>query len=202
MLTIDNVVAKLNDYIELPDIKQNQMIQYNAGYETYAFYKFLLNNVEKRLFIFGRKNKKLASNDFDEAFINLLQKTTNVQILYLNPDIEISLNGSAQDIECFRDNLILSIKTMSERFDKSNFDMELFCRMYKEPRDSEIIIADDVIFYKDLEYSEDGKPIHLTNSSFNIVPINSTIGNKYYEKFVETWKGAEVISTEIAKNLK
>ena len=202
MLSIDNIVEKLKDYSEFPVAKHGQTIQYEYGFETVAFYKFLLKNTQKRLYIFGRKNRKLSSTDFNQDFIALVQKKLDIQILYLNPNSKEAHNGSAQDIKNFRNHLILSIQTMSERFDKNKWKMEEFCKMYDGQRDSEVIVADDVVFYKDLGYSVDGKPVHFTNGSFNVVSVDSAIGSHYFKKFSEVWSAAQVISTEIADSLK
>lgn len=202
MLSADNVVDKLKDYAEFPDAKHGKTIKYESGFETHTFYKFLLENVKKRLYVFGRKNKKISANDFNQKFNELLKSDIDIKILYLNPDSKEAKNGTAQDIKCFRENLISSIKTMSDRFDKSEYNMESYCKMYDGIRDSELIVADDVIFYKDLMYSKGGKPLHFTNCSFNIVSVDSAIGTDYYQKFNNTWNNAQPISSETAENFK
>ena len=201
MIDKENVTKMLEKYFvnNLPETNNGDIICYSFGFETEIFYKFLLENTKKRLYIFGRKNRKLTSFEFDSAFDKLLSKNDfDLKILYINPDCESSINGSAQDVENFRHKLISSMQYMNERLKKIKKTISEYCRMYSINRDSEIIVADNVVFYKDLGFSLDGKPLHFTNCSFSLTSINSTLGSYYCNKFQNCWNDSttEIITTE------
>lgn len=187
MITEENVVEKLTKY-SFPEPSYGDVLRYSSGFETFNFYKFLLENVTTRLYIFGRKNHKISERSFDSNYIKILKNKVDLKILFLNPNSELAKNSIAQDISDFRDKLIISIKDFIERYRKiSEHNIEDNCRMYSEPRKSEIIIADDVVFYRDLAYTSDGKPEHFTDQAFFVASINSQLGTEYYKTFQSVW---------------
>lgn len=202
VLNSDNVVEILKKYDGFPEAKFGNAIQYEKGFETQTFYKFLLDNVKERLFIFGRKNRKIVENDLKESFGRILDNNVDLRMLYIHPDAEESINNDAQDVDDFREKLITSLKYAIERFSGLGRNIEEYCRLYKTKRDSEIIIADNVVFFKDLEYSEKGKLLHFTNASFFIVSVNSQIGSNYFSRFTDVWDAAEKATEEIIKTMK
>lgn len=187
MITEDNVAEKLTKY-SFPEPSYGDVLRYSSGFETFNFYKFLLENVTTRLYIFGRKNHKISERSFDSNYIKILENKVDLKILFLNPNSELAKSDIAQDISDFREKLIISIKDFIERYRKiSEHNIEDNCRMYSEPRKSEIIIADDVVFYRDLAYTSDGKPEHFTDQAFFVASINSQLGTEYYKTFQSVW---------------
>lgn len=191
MLTESNVPEKLTKYQEFPAPTYGDVLHYSSGFETQAFYRFLLENVTNRLYIFGRKNRKLSERSLETKYAKLLSKNVDVKILFLNPNSTSALDNSAQDVSDFRVRLITSIKDYIDRYKRLNVKIEEHCRMYTEQRESEIIIADNVVFYRDIAFCSDGKPIHFTNQSFNISSINSQLGTEYYKQFSTVWEANE-----------
>ena len=191
VLTDKNVTDKLSKYKDFPTPSHGPVIRYDSGFETIYFYDFLLTNVSKRLYIFGRKNKKISDRTLNKKVKEILNKEIDFRLLYLNPSSDYAKDRKAQDVDNFKQKLMISMKDMCEIFNEKNLDISKCCRMYDKLRDSEIIIADEVVFYKDLAYSKDGKPLHFTNESFCITAINSELGDKYYKDFVTTWNECE-----------
>lgn len=179
-LTASNVTERLMKY-HFPEPTYGDVIRYASGFETQDFYRFLLENVVSRLYIFGRKNRKFSELFFDESYARLIQKNIDLKILFLDPNSKYARIGSAQDVSDFRFRLITSIRDFQKRYEKLNFDISEHCRLYSEQRESEIIIADDIVLYKDLSFSPDGKPAHFTNQSFFISSVNSQLGMEYYK---------------------
>lgn len=194
VITKENVTEKLSRYANFPSPAPGSVIRYDSGFETSYFYDFLLENVKKRLYIFGRKNRKITDKTLNTKLKSVLNNNVDLRMLFLNPNSAQAKDRVAQDTDRFRDKLLMSINELHELFKSENKEMSQFCRMYNEQRESEIIIADEVVFYKDLAYSEDGKPLHFTNQSFCITAINNPLGNKYFTLFEKTWKKAETDS--------
>lgn len=201
VLNAENVVEKLKKYPSFPEAKPGKTIKYSSGFETLIFYKFLLENVKEKLYIFGRKNKKIASNDLIREFHKILENDIDFRMLYIHPDAEDVIKNMAQDTRDFRLKLITSIKTITERFD-DQYRIEKYCKAYKERRMSEIIIADNVVFFKDLGYTKDGKPAHFTDGSFNVVSVDSKIGSHYYKMFLDSWNNSEELTENYIDKLK
>lgn len=187
LITDKNVTEIISRYKNFPIPSYGRVIKYDSGFETSYFYDFLLENVKKRLYIFGRKNRKIGDRTLSKKFESVLKKDIDLKMLFLNPNSEYAKGRKAQDTDSFREKLVTSIKEIHERFISQKLDISQYCRMYDNLRTSEIIIADEVIFYKDMAYSKDGKPLHFTDNSFCITPINSILGNKYFKVFETAW---------------
>lgn len=187
MLTADNVVEKLTRYRGFPLPEMGDVMRYNSGFETQEFYWFLLENVTKRLYIFGRKNRKLSQPEFTPSYVKLLDKNVDLRILFLNPTSAQAGGGVVQDISNFHNRLVISIQDFVNRYKDLNYNIADNCKMYSCKRESEIIVADEVIFYKDVAYSSDGKPMHFTNESFFVTSLNNKLGAKYFRCFEDAW---------------
>lgn len=198
MITEENVTDLIARYGNFPTPTFGPVIMYSSGFETNYFYDFLLENVQKRLYIFGRKNSKLRNRSYNVKFQELQSKKVDLKMLFLNPNSEYAQGKSAQDTADFRTKLITSIKDHYERFQEQKLDISDYCRMYDEKRTSEIIVADNVVFYKDLAYSDSGSPLHFTNASFSIISVDSTIGSDYFRLFEKVWNQCE--STKITSS--
>lgn len=191
LITDKNVTEIISRYKNFPIPSYGSVIKYDSGFETSYFYDFLLENVKKRLYIFGRKNRKIGDRTLSQKFKSILENNIDLRMLFLNPNSEYAKGHQAQDTDFFREKLVASIKEINERFETQKLDISHYCRMYDEVRTSEIIIADEVIFYKDIAYAMDGKPLHFTNDSFCITSINSMLGSKYYKLFDAAWNKYE-----------
>lgn len=185
-LTEENVAELLTKYDGFPPPTYGNVIRYSSGFETANFYKFLLENVTSRLYVFGRKNRKLSEST-PTAYSTLKSKNVDLKILFLNPNSEQAKSDKTQDVSDFRTRLILSIKDFCRKYEDLGLNISEDCRMYSEQRDSEVIVADDIVLYKDLSYTPAGKPMHFTNTSFFITSISSQIGTTYYNQFISVW---------------
>lgn len=186
-LSQSNVTELLEKHGGFPKPTIGDVIRYATGFETYSFYDFLLKNVTSRLYIFGRKNRKLSDSTLNEGFAALKDKQIDLRILFLNPASEYAKRGTPQAIEKFQERLILSLYDFVTRYEALNADISKDCRMYSVKRENEIIVADDIIFYKDVAFSPEGTPLHFTNGCFYVVPIDSQLGQMYYNQFNTVW---------------
>ena len=189
MLTEDNVTELLSQYSGFSSPEFGSVIRYSSGFETSEFYKFLLENTSRRLYIFGRKNSKLSDRSFDEQIeSHLSDHQFDLKVLFLNPESKLAADGISQDTRGFKGQLISSINKWITRFDVLGYNIADYCRMYDEKRDFEAIIADNIVLYKDVTISADGKPVHFTSGPFYITSLNSDIGSEQYNIFNRIWK--------------
>ncbi len=188
MITGDNVVDLIRHYDSAPIPSYGDVIRFDSGFETNAFYRFLLENTKQRLYIFGRKNSKLSSEEFDDQFTRMVNRNIDIRLLFMNPNSEIAKGRIAQDIANFNSNLIDSIVRFNERYSHLSINIDEQCKMYSTQRECQIIIADCVVFYKDLTFSPKGLPNRFTNASFSVTATNSQIGVSFINQFSELWK--------------
>ena len=189
MLCESNVVEKLRNYKNFPEpVFGGNVMRYGSGFETQPFYEFLLENVTSRLYVFGRKNSKMGGIELAKKFKQLMDKNVEMKILFMNPNSAFAEGRRAQNIPDFRNALIGSIKKYSEKFSSMGLNIEDYCRMYSNQRDCEYIIADHVVFYKELSFTQNQLPAHFTGASFTVAATESQLGSFYLKSFNDIWE--------------
>lgn len=183
------------------DISLNGNILYaKKGFETAEFYKSILKYAEKRLWIFGRKNRKLFSNDNNEFFKNLkYKKEQGFDFRCLFQDFFASEEelSYAQSNPNFKLSLNLSIREAANKFQENQLDIANFCRVYNSIlRNEVIIVVDDKVIIHEIARNQDNTPEHLTNTSFHIIDKECFVGKHYSNKFISIWESSSILSQE------
>lgn len=177
-----------------------QAIKFSSGFETQAFYKVLLDNADKRLWFFGRKNKKLFSTETRNFFSDLKRRQKNgfdFKCLFIDPDCEFI--HKAQRGADFKRKLLTCLADAKYVLESNNIDVEKVCKIYSCERCDQIIVIDNVVIFSHIIYDEDDYPRALTQASFYILSIDSSLGRKYYDTFCDVWKSSkkfEIIDSE------
>ena len=186
---IHDLVCKFNDECKVLG-KEGSVFRVDSGFETHDFYKFLLKNTHRRLWVFGRKNKKLFDRGnikFFEDFRKSDNGNFSLKILFLDPQSEKLLLENAQKKKNFEDSLITCINDAIEILDETGFDQLQTIKLYRRIRNDAIIISDNIVYFENVKYSEDMKPYHLTDSGFFITTTETCIGKYYLDLFQDVW---------------
>lgn len=173
---------------------RGEIAEFENSFETPELYREILKYVDKRLYVFGRKNTKLFSNSNRPFFNDLGRKISNgfdFKCLFLSPESEYVKN--AQNDPNFLEHLKDRIKSAKNLL-KDDYILETVCKLYKCDRTTAVIIADDVVIFSPITYSANNVPNPLTYSDFFVTDINSEIGKKYVNLFSKTWDNADKIS--------
>ena len=168
------------------------IIKYESGFETQNLYEVLLKNASKRLWFFGRKNRKLFSTEnrvFFQELKSAQKRGLDFRCLFLNPNCEYV--EKAQRGVDFKNKLLMCINEAKDVLNSNDVDDKNVCKFYSTQRTDEIIIIDNVILYSHITYSDDEYPYPLTKASFYMISIESDLGKEYYEKFENTWQDGE-----------
>ena len=187
---IHDLVCKFNDECKVLG-KEGSVFRVDSGFETHDFYKFMLKNTHRRLWVFGRKNKKLFDRgniQFFEDFRKFNDGDFDLKILFLDPQSEKLLLENAQKKKNFEDSLVNCINDAIEILDETGFDQSEVIKLYRRIRNDAIIISDNIVYFENVKYSEDMKPYHLTNSGFFITTTETCIGKYYLDLFEDVWK--------------
>ena len=172
--------------------QDNRVLFFEHGFETHDFYSFVLNSVKKRLYIFGRKNKKLFDRSNLESFKKISEKLqTNdfdLKILGISPDADETIINAAQKKRNFKMALLNSINDAIDVLDECSIDYKKVMKFYNFYRNELIVIMDNCVFFMNIAYDNDGKPFHITDSPFYACDINSAMGKKMLDVF---YKGYE-----------
>lgn len=164
------------------------IIRYDSGFETQKLYDILLKNADKRLYFFGRKNRKLFSAENRCFFDDLNRRKKNgfdFKCLFIDPNC--SNVDKAQKGQNFHNKLIACLREAEETLLQHNINPKEICRMYSCERTDQIILIDNVILYSHITYADDDYPYPLTKAPFYVMDIDTPIGQKYYKQFSDVW---------------
>lgn len=191
-ITCDCLIEEL-DKRKFPQPTCGNIIRYETDFETQKLYDVLLENADKRLWIFGRKNRKLFATENREFFSDLKRRKENgfdFRCLFLNPNKK-ELLEKAQRNSNFQSDLLSCINTAKSVLLDAGVNPKDVCKFYSLKRTEEIIIIDNVVIFSLIFYDDDNFPMPLTKAAFSISDIETAIGRKYFNKFTEIWNHSE-----------
>ena len=137
--------------------------------------------MEERLYIYGRKNRKLFTRN-NAKLKELLNKKVDFKCLFLSNKSNSSILKIAQENENFEQDLTKVIDSVKEKY--TNY---LSCfKKYDFQQLKRIIILDDVVLYAPVEF-EKGNVKHFTKSKFKVYTANSAIGIDLIHEFNKIW---------------
>lgn len=177
---------------KFPTPDRGPIIKYDSGFETQKLYEVLLKNVDKRLYVFGRKNRKLFSTENRSFFSDLDRRIKNgfdFKCLFIDPSCEKA--EKAQRGNNFQNKLISCLNEAHEVLKNNGIQPQNICRLYDCDRTDEIIIIDNAVLYSHITYSNDDYPYPLTKAPFYILDIDNPIGQKYFNRFNDVWTHAK-----------
>lgn len=183
--------------------QDNRVLYFEHGFETHDFYSFVLKNARKRLYVFGRKNKKIFDRSNLEDFKAIATKFKNnefdLRILGFNPNADENLLNAAQKKTNFKESLRTSICDAVDLLDECGLNYKDIMKFYSAYRNELIVIMDNCVFFTNVGYDNDGKPFHLTNSSFYLCDINSAMGHKMSEIFDKGYENSIILNLDEIK---
>lgn len=163
---------------------------FNSGYESHQLYSTVVAVADTRLFVYGRKNRKLFDKeyyDFFEALPEKLKDGFKFRALFLNPNApENIIMGAHQDAD-FREQLLQNILKATKTLKMFGVDPVAVCRVYDVKRPHGLMIVDDAVLHSPFEHAADGSVKPTTKSAFSVVGAHSSIGSELIREFIKTW---------------
>ncbi len=193
-LNTDELISSYLSYHSSP-ISTNNITFIANGYETHELYEFVLNNCKKRLWVYGRKNKKLFDNEHINSLAELGKKIVSgldFRCLFFDNWQTGYVENLLQKKRSFKKSLDSCINDALDRCEEVGINPKQCFRYYSNLRNTAMIVIDDTIMYSHVEYTLEGTPKHLTNSSFSIVDSSSKIGENYISEFESVWEASRL----------
>jgi hypothetical protein len=200
-----DALIRVLDENDFPSPHLGDVTLYDNGFEDHPLYNILLKYAKNRLWIFGRKNKKIFDQRnawFWDKLPKKIKAGFNFRCLFLNPEAPEEIVAPAQNKKDFIKILKLNILDAYNTLNERGVSVGDLCKMYSSVRHDEVIVIDDVVLYAHIGFDNDNLPQHLTNASFNLVGIDNDIGTRYKKKFEEEWKEADAIDMDFIKSIK
>jgi hypothetical protein len=177
----------------LPNQEIGQLVHFNEGFESHAFYEVVLKCAKSRLYFFGRKNRKVFDKEYAWFFEGLRDKINHgfdFKCLFLDPDSDDSILNSAHKDLNFKEQLTTCIYNTKGLLNQHHLHSNGILKKYNFQRPYSIAIVDDVVLYTPIEYSVDGKAEKLTRVSFSMTSINTNQGKVMEHNFENAWQNS------------
>lgn len=163
--------------IELDEYKA----EFEEGYESYEFYNAILKTAKQRLYIFGRKNRKLFTKN-NAKIKELLDVGVDFKCLFLSDKSNISILKIAQENDQFIEDLEKIINNVKEKYSDN---LECF-RKYDFQQIKRVIIVDDTVIFVPVTF-ENGNVKHFTKTSFTVYKEDTVEGINLINEFKKIW---------------
>ena len=175
-----------------------------TGFESFELYKILTDSFlysGKYLWIYGRKNMKLFSGNYNAFFDYLKNKAYDGEIgmegidfrcLFLDPSSQ-EVNHAYKLKDIFLPELKTSILRAKNVVNGNSILKESF-RFYSNKREEIIIRIDNCILYSRPVFDANGAPQLLTNTAFEVFSAKSERGKECIKKFEDIWNHAREMS--------
>ncbi|MBR4424711.1 MAG: hypothetical protein IKS66_02055 [Oscillospiraceae bacterium] len=183
---VSHFVRLQNDLVE-----SSTVTSIPCGFETHDLYEYVLSNCKKRLWIFGRKNKKMFDASHGVLLKELGRKIAgglDFKCLFFDKQLSGYSEKTMQNRRNFKKALETSIDDALDRCEEADSAPGECFRYYSEMRNIAMIIFDDTVLYAHVTYKLDGTPAHLTNAPFYIADIETKIGRDCSLAFLDTWE--------------
>lgn len=186
-------------FVENPYFR-DKAAHFLTGFESYDLYKVLIDAflyTGKYFWIYGRKNMKLFSGNYEKLFRYLDEKSLadpigmegiDFRCLFLDPDSD-EVSFAHKEPEMLASELRTCIMRAQIVVDGIPRIKRCF-RCYSNKREEIIIRLDNCIIYSRPIFDAHGRPQLLTNTSFEIFSAKSDRGKELIEKYEQVWSGA------------
>jgi hypothetical protein len=182
----------------LPEPEVGSIAHFSSGYESHAIYDTVCTVAQRRLWVFGRKNRKLFDKDHAD-FLATLQHRISSQFdfrcLFLDPRSPSYVLSSAHEDANFPEQLRASIRNAIDALTKAGVNPDQHCRTYSIQRSVTSITADDAVLYSRIHRSADGKATKLTKCAFTVVNFCASEGTEITKEFLDLWEAGAPITS-------
>jgi hypothetical protein len=170
---------------------------FKDGFESHDLYEIVLSEAEQRLYIFGRKNRKLFDKDHWQQLAGLpgrLKAGLDFRCLFLDPAAPATVLAHEHQDADFPAQLSTCIRQAIGTIRSFGLDPGTLCRCYSTRREREIVVVDGVVLFTPVTRSPDGTAVRLTRCGFELVDGGSLIGHELVREFEAVWSGAKPIT--------
>jgi len=177
----------------MPEPSIGNHVHFSSGFESHNLYSSIFESAQRRVLVWGRKNRKVFDkehNSFLRVLPQQMESGFDFRVLFLDPEADLeTLRLSHQDDD-FLDQLRHSIGSAAKTCKRMGVKLQAIARAYNGVRHTGIIVVDDAVLYSPIRFGPAGAALPLTKSSFNIIGVESKLGEELLEQFEECWSSA------------
>lgn len=180
----------------LPSPTIGSEAHFTGGYESHGLYSTVMELAQNRLYIMGRKNRKVFDKEHHD-FLAILPEKLNAgfdfRVLFLAPEAPEHIVRAAHKDEDFRDQLKNCVNTAKQTLIRYGVCPVTCCRKYTTMRIASIIVMDDAVLFSPIRLSSDGRAENLTKAPFTIMNTNISVGQSLCDSFLRYWESGKPI---------
>lgn len=187
--TIQSVLSSISKY-GLNEPQLGSQIFFESGFESHMLYSVALEEAKDRLWIFGRKNRKIFDKEHQDHLIKLAERIKDgfdFRILFLDKNSPKHVLDCAHLDSDFKSQLERSHNQAINALKEVGINATNHCRSYSITRTMSLVIVDDAVVYAPIKVNNQGIAERLTKASFSIVNSTSPIGVELIEGFQNQW---------------
>jgi len=196
--SVHQVIRAFSQY-GLPEPTIGSHAFFSEGFESHGIYSAACAIARRRLYVFGRKNRKLFDKEHREFFAALADRRKaglDFRCLFLDPDAPGHVLASAHADAGFRDELLRAIEHARSVFVEAGLNPGDCLRLYHSPRALAYAVIDDAIAYTPIRYLPTGHADALTKCAFTVLSVSSAEGASLLDGFLEAWQTAASIGSK------
>ena len=163
---------------------------FSSGFESHGLYSTLTETATNRLYIFGRKNRKLFDKEHRDFFMDLKGRISgglDFKVLCLDPNAPEHVIRAAHQDDDLKTQLDECIKIATDVLSNTGIKIEDHFRMYDVQRTTVCMVVDDAVLYSPISVDEMGRAKKLTKSPFTVINANSEFGKELIDIFISHW---------------
>lgn len=190
---IGDIIEAIQRRLKAP-LSEEKAIHCPWGFETHNLYETVLNIADKRLWIIGRKNRKLFDKDHKEGLMKIAEKQRkgfDLRIMFLSPKAPHYIIERSHQDEDIDIQLSLALRNAKKMCSRYRIDIPKSCRMYSLQRTIAMIIIDNLILYYKIHFDRNSKAKPVTGAAFEMVCADTEYGRGLIDDFLEFWNNGE-----------
>ena len=187
----DGVLQALSRH-GLPEPLGSQ-VTFTSGFESHGLYSSVMEAASSRLWIFGRKNRKVFDKEHSDFYRDLKARVDDgfdFRVLFLDPLAPAHILQSAHRDADFSSQLARCVASAKEVLEAAGLDPAQHCRTYAVHRTVGVVVCDEAALLSPIHLDEHGNVKGLTKASFSVAPASSDIGAEWVQAFESLWSVA------------
>lgn len=193
--TASNMPAAIRTFAKygLPEPDLGGSAYFSEGFESHVLYNSVCSIAKDRLYVFGRKNRKLFDKDHEDFFRDLASRVSNgfdFRCLFLGSDAPEYVLQSAHEAIDFPRQLAESTQQARQMMKKCGVEAARHLRRYRTARTVSLIVVDDAVLYTPIRLSQSGVAARLTKCGFTVCNAGSSLGGQLLADFASVWESS------------
>ncbi len=172
--------------------------RFDSGFEDWQLYDTVFRHAQRRLWVLGRKNRKVFDKSFKWFFERASKNDAlreSLRFLFLSPEAPAQFISAAHKDADFVQQLQTSISTAASRLSSSGLEPGAHCRTYQALRNYHVVVCDDAVLYAPVNLDAGGQAASLTGGSFQVADATTAPGMHLIKMVDDLWERSATLKS-------